>query len=1023
MPSSVIARFLSPKTYAGRILIALVIMAGVTGYILSPVFKGYTLSEAGTRMNTLYPWAYQATGSTKAISTDQTDMFYPWQVFISDALKAGEFPLWDPYSFAGRPFFSNGQNGLLYPPRVLLSLVATPARVHDLLLLSHMMLGGLTMFLMLADAKVSVWASLFGGISWMLNPYMLWWMPIEIFLPIEVLLPLSFLLMRTTVRRGSWARGVWLGIVMAPMFFGAQVLLVEFSILAIGCYGAYLLVREWRRAGRSSSGFRLGRAVKYGIVLSIPAAVLTGLIAIQLIPTFETVQSMYRAELSYAGALGTRVPVSDLRFLIVPYGGGVAKDPYMLIATPTALLALIGIWRRHSLVLYLRGMAIVVLLLVIGAPVVWIFFKLMPGFSHMPLDRLPFLVYFAAAALAAFGMDFIIQRVPRLIAIKSIRPWRLCWRAAVTATLSCIVVAQMRPLAAWMNPHDVDRGALQFPVTPLIAALGDPESVRILPIDPEFVGETPTMFKLQSGGGYDSIVPERTAKLWRTINESDPKTVFDRPSPEAIETEFTIDSAFDLLPRVGITDLVVPPVAPTLGGKWNIPDRKAIDAAGLANGDLVPFVGDWDGDGVETTGFCEVRSNTFYLWNAASDSSPITFQFGALGRGWIPIAGDWNGDKIDTVGMYDPANSVFHLRNSNSSGPDDLTLKYGEPGGEWSPLAGDWDGDGVDSLGLYNSKRGVFRLKRTLKTDANDEVAFQFGHANRGLVAVVGDWDGDGVDSIGVYDARDGVFQLRNRNEAGTPNITVQYGLTNRNLIPLSGYWAKGVSRGRFDVVALFDRAAMEFYLSVPACFGQVKTDHVYAGPDGDIYKVENPVPRAYIVPAAEVVDSPRAALLRFTDLSFDPAKAVIVESGELKKAGVYGRVKSGGAITGNIATAGNEVSNSAGSAVAAAGGAEILSRTLNSMTVRADSARDGWLVIAESWDAGWTAKVDGTPAPVLPGNYAFRTMFVPAGLHMIELVYRPVGFLLGSVITGATVAVLLIVAAISRFNRRTRRA
>ena len=102
-------------------------------------------------------------------------------------------------------------------------------------------------------------------------------------------------------------------------------------------------------------------------------------------------------------------------------------------------------------------------------------------------------------------------------------------------------------------------------------------------------------------------------------------------------------------------------------------------------------------------------------------------------------------------------------------------------------------------------------------------------------------------------------------------------------------------------------------------------------------------------------------------------------------------------------------------------GGAEITSRTLNSMTVRVDSPRAGWLVVAESWDAGWTAKLDGGPAAVLPGNYAFRTMRIPAGQHVIEFVYRPVGFFLGSVITAATLGLLLIAAAIYVFRRARR--
>jgi hypothetical protein len=56
---------------------------------------------------------------------------------------------------------------------------------------------------------------------------------------------------------------------------------------------------------------------------------------------------------------------------------------------------------------------------------------------------------------------------------------------------------------------------------------------------------------------------------------------------------------------------------------------------------------------------------------------------------------------------------------------------------------------------------------------------------------------------------------------------------------------------------------------------------------------------------------------------------------------------------------------------------------------VRADS--DTLLVVADAWDAGWEATLDGRPVPLLPANLAFRAVAVPAGDHVVEMVYRPV--------------------------------
>jgi hypothetical protein len=56
-----------------------------------------------------------------------------------------------------------------------------------------------------------------------------------------------------------------------------------------------------------------------------------------------------------------------------------------------------------------------------------------------------------------------------------------------------------------------------------------------------------------------------------------------------------------------------------------------------------------------------------------------------------------------------------------------------------------------------------------------------------------------------------------------------------------------------------------------------------------------------------------------------------------------------------------------------------------------------GLLVVADSWMPGWTATVDGRPAPVLRGNYAQRVIPLPdPGRHVIVMLYRAPGLFLG---------------------------
>ncbi|HEX8200770.1 MAG TPA: YfhO family protein, partial [Isosphaeraceae bacterium] len=75
---------------------------------------------------------------------------------------------------------------------------------------------------------------------------------------------------------------------------------------------------------------------------------------------------------------------------------------------------------------------------------------------------------------------------------------------------------------------------------------------------------------------------------------------------------------------------------------------------------------------------------------------------------------------------------------------------------------------------------------------------------------------------------------------------------------------------------------------------------------------------------------------------------------------------------------------------------------------VATDSAGDAYLVLADSFDPGWSARLDGRPVPIRPAFVAFRAVFVPAGQHRIVFTYRPAGFEVGLAATGAGLAVLL---------------
>lgn len=71
------------------------------------------------------PFIFRDAGGTpyKMIRWDFESQYYPWLVYISDVIRAGEWPLWSPYVAAGTPFFINPQNALYSPITLLVSLL------------------------------------------------------------------------------------------------------------------------------------------------------------------------------------------------------------------------------------------------------------------------------------------------------------------------------------------------------------------------------------------------------------------------------------------------------------------------------------------------------------------------------------------------------------------------------------------------------------------------------------------------------------------------------------------------------------------------------------------------------------------------------------------------------------------------------------------------------------------------------------------------------------------------------------
>lgn len=71
-------------------------------------------------------------------------------------------------------------------------------------------------------------------------------------------------------------------------------------------------------------------------------------------------------------------------------------------------------------------------------------------------------------------------------------------------------------------------------------------------------------------------------------------------------------------------------------------------------------------------------------------------------------------------------------------------------------------------------------------------------------------------------------------------------------------------------------------------------------------------------------------------------------------------------------------------------------------------SYEDGLLYIPTSYDEGWTILIDGVETPLYEHESHILMAEITEGEHIVEMKYCPVGFVLGAIITGASVVILV---------------
>ena len=568
--------------------VAAAVFALVTVGYFNPVFRaGATYSSIAGNQGGQYPWAAQPTGVRDTIQADQANYIYPIEVDVGRELGHGVLAGWNPTSFGGLPTAGSAYSQMSYPGHLVSIAVFGPSWAHDVFLMLHVWLAGLSMFWLLRVLRASWWAAVFGGVTWMLCPAWFGLAQLESTPVLAALLPAALASGLLAVRRRSLRLVGLCALLQALLILGAS---IQYGVFTAPLVALAMLLDGvvW------APSLRLRERVLPAAYALLACGLGAGIAAFVLVPERAALAESRRAKVPYdfmAAKLGLSARrVGELVSPSPPAITGRTIWTLLFLGSAGGVLLLVGLVSRRPGAWLGRSVTLVFVVLILATPLTWLAYHVIPGFAFLtPLGRLMPLAALGAVILAALGADALLDLVRRL-------PRRVELATSVLGT--ALVLLQAFQLAAYdrqVNPgFQAREQRVMFPPTPLLDALAANPGVssRIIPVRPAvvgsptsipmLVGDVPMLFGLRSIGGYFNVIPPRAASLALYLGGAPLRTAL-TPLAGAYPAWFYAGTVrYDLLERLGVTAIVADP--------RTIPDTAL--AAGLcATGARVVYAG------------------------------------------------------------------------------------------------------------------------------------------------------------------------------------------------------------------------------------------------------------------------------------------------------------------------------------------------------------------------------------------------------------------------------------------------
>ncbi|MBN1288262.1 MAG: YfhO family protein, partial [Actinobacteria bacterium] len=424
------------------------------------------------------------------VELDFIRQFYPARVFAANSISAGSFPVWNPHTLSGYPYFASYQTAMLYPFNLIMVAVYGvlgldfSLKAQCAFVVFHFFLAGVFTYILAREFRLRRAASVIAAVAYMFCGFMAAHAGHLNQHSASAWLPLIFFLFYRSLTRRKISYSVGAGAVMGiALLAGHFQSLFYLGVFMLG-FAAFITGRRYSE-GEAGLG-PLSTFLSLGTVIIIAV----GIAAAQLLPTLELIGLSTRSEIPYSAAVVGSLPRWQVVNLVFPkffgtspanyVGGWMMWETYGYAGVTCAVLGVIALLRRKKGMVVFLWISLVLSLLLALGPGGYLFTLLYKTglFFNRLHDPARTLVIFglSSALLAGFGSDYLLNSVEE----PGMR--HLHYRAAVRA--AAVMVALVAVFAAGLTVFLIARGtdssaanwigfkSMVFPLVMLLILLG-----------------------------------------------------------------------------------------------------------------------------------------------------------------------------------------------------------------------------------------------------------------------------------------------------------------------------------------------------------------------------------------------------------------------------------------------------------------------------------------------------------------------------------------------------------------------